>query len=193
MEGEAVRAFVAVPLPPELGAGAAAVQERLRVCTGVKWVARENLHFTLRFLGNASPQALDLLARSLRDALADRAAFPITLGGVGAFPAVRRPQAIWIAVAEGSGDLEDLARRVESAAVAAGFPADERPFRAHLTVGRVKARPAPRELVRSLEAEPAGVPVGRMQVEEVVLMRSELRRTGPIYTPMASFPLRRSG
>jgi len=104
---------------------------------------------------------------------------------------VRRPQAIWVGVSEGSREMEQLARAVQQATATQGFAAEERPFRAHLTLGRVKAQRAPVELVEALEAEPAGAVVGRMCAAEVVLMRSELRRSGPTYTPLATFPLRR--
>ena len=126
---------------------------------------------------------------SLPDALADQTAFSLTLSGVGAFPSPRRPRAIWLGVTEGAQALTALAERAEQAAVALGFAPEKRPFQAHLTLGRVKAPTAPPELVRALEGAHDAV-VGQMRVGEVVLMQSELRRTGPIYTPVAVFRLK---
>ncbi len=189
-EGRLVRAFVAVTLPPERRARAAAIQERLRGPAGIKWVDPDTFHFTLRFLGPTEPTVLDALSQSLQALAAGQPRFSIALAGVGAFPSVRRPQAIWIGVTQGAAELQRLADQVEEAAVRLGFEAERRPFRPHLTIGRVKAERAPAELVRALEAEPADECVGTVTVDEVVLMRSDLRPGGPIYTPLAVFPLR---
>lgn len=188
-----VRSFIAVLVPPNLRAGTASVQSRLRGAPGVKWVEPENFHFTLRFLGNVAPGRLQVMQAGLAAALAEEKAFDITLAGVGAFPSVRRPQTIWVGVTAGASTLEALAAAVEKAAVAQGFPPERRPFRAHLTLGRVKAERPPAELVRTLEAEPAGEVVGSMQVAEVSLMRSELYRAGPTYTRLAAFALEERG
>jgi 2'-5' RNA ligase len=192
MEEQKIRAFVAVPIPPETQARVAAIQERLRSSAAVKWVEPLNLHFTLRFLGYTTQAALNEMEQDLRTALATEGVFSLTLSGVGAFPSLRRPHTLWIGVSEGGRELEGLARIAESAAIAHGFSPEERPFRAHLTLGRVKARQAPPELVQALEAEPPGAVVDRIGVEEVVLMRSVLHRSGPTYTPIARFPLARS-
>jgi len=170
-------------------ARAAAVQQRLRGPDGVKWVEPQNFHFTLRFLGYTQPDALQRLVPALSAAVAAHEAFSLTLAGVGAFPNARRPQTIWVGVSEGARPLESLAGSVERAVVAQGFSPEERPFRAHLTLGRVKAPRPPVELARALEAMPEGEEVARIQVGEVVLMRSDLRPSGPIYTPMEVFGL----
>ena len=185
----AIRAFVAVPLPEEARSCVDGVQRRLRGFAGVKWVAPENFHFTLRFLGNSPPELVQRLAQTLLRSLSDQDAFSLTLGGVGAFPSARRPQAIWVGVTEGKSRLEELARITEQSAVASGFAPEERPFRAHLTIGRVKAPRAPSELIEAIAAE--GAEITTITVENVVLMRSELHRSGPIYTPIELFPLAR--
>lgn len=187
-EGRLVRAFVAVPLPQEVRERALAVQERLRT-GGVKWVEPQNLHITLRFLGYAEPSRLDAVAASLAAILRAERAFRVVLSGVDAFPNRRRPQTIWIGVGEGARELDALAAIVERVARDTGFEAERRPFRAHLTLGRVKAERPPEELVRALEREPLHAEIGTMAAQEVVLMRSDLRRDGPIYTPLATFLL----
>ena len=157
-----VRAFVAVPIPADTRARVAAVQQRLRA-DGVKWVEPTNYHFTLRFLGNTAAPTLAALRAALSEALAECQAFPLTLRGVGAFPNRQRPRTIWIGVGEGRQELEALAATVERVVVAVGCAPEPRPFRPHLTLGRVKAeRPLP-ELTRALEREPADQEVERME------------------------------
>lgn len=187
----AIRAFVAVPLPEEARSCVEGVQRRLRGFAGVKWVEPENFHVTLRFLGNSPPELVQRLAQTLLRTLSDQKAFSLTLAGVGAFPSARRPQAIWVGVSEGKSRLEELARITEESAVASGFAPEERPFRAHLTIGRVKASPAPSGLSAAIMAEAEGAEIATITVENVVLMQSELRRSGPIYTPIECFPLAR--
>ncbi|HEX2998984.1 MAG TPA: RNA 2',3'-cyclic phosphodiesterase [Armatimonadota bacterium] len=185
-----IRSFIAVPIPESTRERVAAVQARLRGPAGVKWVEPDLFHFTLRFLGSISAATVADMETALFAALADQQAFPITLAGVGAFPQIRRPQTIWVGVTEGAYELEALATGVETAVEQLGFPPEARPFRAHLTLGRVKAPRPPQELVAALQAETPGALIDRMLVDRVLLMRSDLGRTGPRYTPLAEFPLR---
>ncbi|MBI3947801.1 MAG: RNA 2',3'-cyclic phosphodiesterase [Armatimonadetes bacterium] len=184
-----VRAFVAVTLPAIRRDAIAAIQRRLMGAPGVKWVEPENFHFTLRFLGQIRRAAVESLCGRLRAGLAGRPAFSLCLSGVGAFPSTQRPRTVWLGVSQGARHLEALAAVVEAAVVAEGFPPEERPFRAHLTLGRVKVSPPPADLARALAAE-AAAQVGEMAVGEVVLVRSELHPSGPVYTPLAVFPLK---
>lgn len=183
-----IRAFIAVPLSVEQRDAVAALQRRLTGARGVKWVEPENFHFTLRFLGQVESTVLEHLRNRLQEGFARCPAFPIYLAGVGAFPSRRRPRTVWLGVTKGADELTALAQVANAATVAVGLPPEDRPFQAHLTLGRVKASPPSKELVQALENE-AATEVGEMWVREVLLMRSDLRPTGPIYTALASFPL----
>jgi len=145
-------------------------------------VRREALHVTLRFLGNIGTEQVAPLRSSIGAAVSGLPAFRLDLGAVQHFPSTRRPRVVALEVAP-EADLSALAAAVERATREQGFEPEERPFRAHLTLGRVKSGRAP--ATRGLMA-PTGTGCA---VEEVVLFRSELRRAGARYTPLARMPL----
>ncbi len=181
--GVAVRAFFAIALDGELREGAAELARELAARPGgdgVRWIAPENLHLTLRFLGNVAASEITPLAEHAQDALADCAPFALTLGAVLAFPSLRKPRVI-VLDAQPEATLAALAARLEKVAVEHGLDPEERSFRAHLTLGRVRARRIP-----ALEA-PA--PANSLHVREVVLFRSDLAQGGAHYSPLATLAL----
>ncbi len=182
-QGAAVRAFFAIGLDGALRGGAAALARDLAARPGgdgVRWVAPETLHLTLRFLGNVATGEIAPLAERARAGLAACAPFELTLGAPTAFPSPRRPKVIALP-AEPENALAELAARLERAAVESGLPPEERRFHAHLTLGRVRARRIP--------ALDAAAPAGALAVREVVLFRSDLARDGAHYTPLAALAL----
>lgn len=175
-----LRAFLAVPVPDASRLALAELRETVRG-RGVRWVRPETYHVTLRFLGE-TPEArvADLVAR-VRPAVAALRPFSLGLGSVAAFPSARRPRALAVDLAP-AAPLLALAGAVEAAVVAAGFPAEGRPFRPHLTVGRVRDRVHPVLPEIPVQAPP-------FEVAEVVLFRSELRSEGARHTPLDRMPL----
>lgn len=190
----AVRAFVAVELPDRLRGAVEGVVRGLGHAVPartVKWVDPDNLHLTLKFLGNVEEDALPAVQSAIASALAPVPNMRLDLQGVG-FPNLRRPSVVWLGV-DGPGvvSLADAAARIESALEPLGFPWEARPFAAHLTVGRV-ARFARAGDVRALSEalERAGVGnLGPWPVREVALMRSDLTPSGPVYSRLAVFAL----
>ncbi len=142
-----------------------------------------NLHLTIRFCGHVDEPVL----RSLRGRLGEvrQGPFELALGERGTFGGDRRVRVVWIGVADGAGALTELARQVEAACRAAGLPAEERPFRAHLTLARAGAGPGGARLP---ELPPApSLPAWR--AEEFVLYESRLGRGPAVYAPIERFPL----
>ncbi len=181
--GLAVRAFFALGLGEALRDAAAEVARELAARPGgdgVRWIAPAAYHLTLRFLGNVPATAVAPLAERARVALAGCAPFTLTLGAPLAFPTPRRPRVIALA-AEPASALDALAACLEAAAVAHGLAPEARAFRAHLTLGRVRARRIP--------ALDAPAPRGAERVGEVVLFRSDPGRDGALYSPLATLPL----
>jgi len=184
----ALRLFVAVDLSDEAKRALSGLLSRLKgLDSGVRWVAPENLHVTLKFLGNVEEGKVEAIRGALSGALSGFKPFAIRLKGLGAFPSAKRPRVVWMGVEEGNEELSALARAVEVALERLGFPREGREFVAHVTLGRVKSR-ASGGLLRFLE-RPEGIPEVRQEVREVVLMRSVLRPEGPEYTPLFKFPL----
>jgi 2'-5' RNA ligase len=185
--GAAIRAFYAVELSAPARAAAAALARVLRRQPGgdaVRWVREESLHVTLRFLGNVDVERLPGLVERVREQTAQIAPFRLRLGPVRAFPSPRRPRVIALDV-EPAAPVEALAAAVERGVVAADFPPEERAFRPHLTLGRVKGRAG-----RLLDVTaPDTAPDDAWDVTETVLFRSDLGRSGAKYTPLERAPL----
>ena len=176
-----VRAFVACEIGNEARARIAATIEVLRPrLAGVRFVAPEAIHVTLRFLGWSQPEALDAIAPLLRVAAARCPASDAGIGGLGRFPERGAPRILWLGL-ELAPPVLELQRACEAAAVAAGYEAEGRGFRSHLTLGRWRERAA-RPVLEPVE-------IGATRLAKLVLFRSELRRRGAVYTPLVEFPL----
>ncbi len=192
MSGQ-IRAFIAVPVSEEVRGLLRAAQDDLcRRDADVKWVAAENFHITLKFLGEVSRERLDETWRSVVRALAEAGPFTMRFRGVGAFPSAARPRVIWAGVGEGADGLAALAARVEEACSSHGFPAEERPFRAHLTLGRVR-RPTPSPALKTTIERLADRELGGAEATRVQLMQSRLTPQGPIYQVLQEHHLSQEG
>lgn len=173
-----VRAFIAVSIKPtqEL----AAFLARLRRLGGsVKTVADENLHITLRFLGQIEEVLLKPITDAVRDATRNTKAFDLNLVGVGAYPRLERPSVVWAGV-DDSGILPTLVHRLAKPLHDLGVGPEDRPWSAHVTLGRIKNKP-PTALCDLLNAH-RSVPFGAVRVRSIDLLTSQLRSAGPIYT-----------
>ena len=151
---------------------------------GVRWVRPEALHVTLRFLGNIGSEQIAPLRCSVGAAVSGLAPFRLGLGAVQHFPSSRRPRVVVLEVAP-EANLSELAAAVERGTREQGFEPDDRPFRAHLTLGRMKSGGGRAPAIRGLVVPPDT----GCAVEEVVLFRSELRREGARYTPLERMSL----
>jgi 2'-5' RNA ligase len=184
-----VRAFVALKLGDEIESAIAQLIDELRAPDdGVRWVARRNLHLTLKFLGSAVDAAkLPPFARAL-DAIAARTP-PLELraSGTGAFPDLRRPRVVWVGI-EGDG-LADLARRIEQAAAEFGFERERRPWSGHVTIGRVKHWRGWAHTRGALDRH-ASSTFGSVHIDSFTLFRSILGNQNSTYEELASFVLR---
>jgi 2'-5' RNA ligase len=178
----AVRAFVALELDAEVREALAALVDSLRPrVTGARWVRPESVHLTLRFLGDTSPERVERLRPLLAAAAAGCDPIEAQVARLGTFPGPGRPpRVLWLGIQLPSPALS-LQAECEKAAVAVGFPAEERPFRGHLTLARFRER----------VLRPALPPVdlGPVRLHTLALVRSDLRPGGAVYTSLARFPL----
>jgi 2'-5' RNA ligase len=152
----------------------------------VSGVREENLHLTMRFLGETADSRIGDLVTRFGAPLA-ALAFDIELGGVGVFPPAGPPRVVWIGVTRGVEPLVALSAEVERRFVAWGFGREDRPFQAHLTIGRCKDPLDPQARDRLVEAGAGSL--GSSRVEEVVLYQSRLSASGPTYIALARSPL----
>jgi 2'-5' RNA ligase len=184
-----VRLFVAVLLPERVRAALASEVERMRAVTrGVAWVAGTNLHVTLKFLGEVDAARVDAVTTALNGAAAAVAPFTVELSGLGAFPTPLRPRVLWAGIASGVPAMTTLAARVEAALAGCGFAPDDRPFAAHVTLGRVREPRRDPALAAEIERA-ARQPFGEIMVDRIVLVRSELSPRGARYSEVSAAPL----
>ena len=183
------RLFFALLIPDDVRDAAVRLQRQLAPALRgmVKWVEPENLHVTLKFIGNVPAHLLQKIEDIGRKAAAAAEKGSLLARGVGAFPNLRRPRVIWVGL---DGDVQALAdvaaclnRELSAAHIA---EPENRPFTAHLTLGRVR-RGARSPDLSGLVAELGDVELGVVPFDEFVLMRSHLRPSGPVYEVVARF------
>jgi 2'-5' RNA ligase len=153
----------------------------------VGWVASDNLHLTLKFLGGVEPDRLDSIGSVLADVATGGPAFPLTMRGLGAFPSPTRPRVIWAGVTD-AAEVVRLAARVEEALARLGFPREDRPFSAHVTLGRVR-EPQRDPVLAAALGEGAERELGALRVDRICLMRSELSPRGARYSVLGAWSL----
>ena len=180
-----MRLFIAIEIPEDIRTGFASLLKEFRsVAPQVKWVRAENLHVTLKFLGETEPAKLGALRNVLS---AVRSAEPVSLEfrGLGFFPNDKRPRVFWAGM-EASANLKSLAADVDQATHRLGFPLEERPFTPHLTLARF---PLPGVLPKLLQAiqEKSAQAFGSFRTGEFHLIESKLKPTGAEYTTVQTF------
>lgn len=184
-----MRAFVAVRLDEPARAALGAAIGRLRAAAPhVAWVPPENLHLTLKFLGNVETGALEAVAGALAAAVGAVRPFDFDVRGLGAFPTALRARVVWAGAAGGREAMAEVASRVERALAPLGFPSEARGFSPHVTLGRAREPRKDARLSALIEAG-AGLGFGVVRVAAVSLMRSDLSPRGAHYAEIASAPL----
>lgn len=175
-----IRTFIAIPLP-----------ERVQTILGdvsrdwsqqipdrsVRWVKPQLMHITLRFLGDTVVGSIPTLSAALDEITAQRTAFTLRLAHTGCFPNENRPRVIWVGLQGQLDAARALKQEIDKALIPMGWEPEGRSFRPHLTVGRVKDSRRVKGFRWEADIEPLPVPV-----RSILLIESELRQTGPIYT-----------
>jgi 2'-5' RNA ligase len=179
-----MRSFIAVDLDENLITPIGEIQSRISEGK-IKYVEPENLHFTLKFLGEITEQKAQDVIASLKEVCSSVSPFTIRLKEVGVFPSLNYIKVIWIGTE--SEEFFTLSQLVDSSMAKLGFR-QERNITPHLTIGRVKAPGNKAKLQDQIKAL-ADTDIGEMTVSSVVLKKSELTRKGPIYTDIEEITL----
>ncbi len=185
-----LRLFIAIRCPESVVTAVAGWQAELRAAAGqaYRWVSPEAFHLTLRFLGELDEDGARAAEAAVRAAVSERGAFPVAMRGGGAFPKPAAARVIWAGVANPGDGLGDLAAAAEAACRAEGLGRADKPFSAHLTVGRARGEGRPPDLSAALQAS-ATREFGTWQPESVELIHSTLTPAGPIYRTRLTAPL----
>ncbi len=191
---EQIRAFIAIELPDAAKEHLTSLRARLRPAQHpyIKWVAPEGIHLTLKFLGNIPQERVPQITEAMARVAQGVSPFRVQIGGLGAFPNMKRPQVIWVAIEGEVEQLITLHQGIDQALIPLGFAPESRPFTPHLTLGRLKERASPEERKRigehmaftEFESGPT------IEVTEINLMRSRLTPQGAIYSRIAAVELR---
>ncbi|MCX5678514.1 MAG: RNA 2',3'-cyclic phosphodiesterase [Candidatus Omnitrophica bacterium] len=188
-----MRAFIAIEISDEIKDALARIESHLKYAgADVKWVNPKIIHLTLKFMGEINDNKCEVVKSAL-DAIAKSAkSFEVTVKDVGTFPNSARPRVIWLGLDKGASESVELAKRIEESLSKIGFPAENRPFSPHLTIGRVRSSLNIEKLKEkissaSLEIQPGGTI--SQKVTSIILFQSTLTPQGPIYTKLHEAPL----
>jgi len=189
-----LRAFIAVEMPSEIQQKVYKETSDFRkgIDALVRWIPAENMHLTLKFLGNVSPSNVEFLMQMLRNEAQAIPCFNIQLTGLGSYPSLKRPRVLYIGI-QAPPVLDALQRGIDSASHRLGYQSEERPFSAHLTLGRVKQNVTAidqQKIRRAIEGTQVDL-VGTTRVDSVHLYKSELKPSGSVYTRLYSAPLKK--
>ncbi len=181
-----MRSFVAVKIPEEIRYRIPELTKTIKI-DGVKWVKPENIHLTLKFLGEVNENRLQEVKEALENTVRKFSEFKINLKDIGAFPSMNRPSVIWIGVDKGKQEVISIINELEISFSKIGFEKETRKPHPHITIGRVKKARSGKLEVRS---ETWDMGCEMWDVKEIYLIQSELRPEGPIYTDVESYKLK---
>lgn len=191
---DAIRAFIAIELPEAILAELGNVEARLKPQMphdAIRWVKADSIHLTLKFLGQVPSDQLGLITSSLRAAVATHAPFALEVKDAGCFPNIHRPRVVWVGVHETGHQLHALQRAVENAISPLGYPTEIRDFTPHLTLGRLArdVRPADQKRIGDVVQAANVGSLGQWEVNQVALIKSDLKPSGAEYTVLTHAPL----
>jgi 2'-5' RNA ligase len=184
-----IRSFLAIELPEAIRRKIEEVQKDLKLShADVRWVSPEKIHLTLKFFGSIDESRIDPIVKSIGGPTQTSSPFSLAVRGMGAFPHLKNPRVIWMGLVDEKEILPSFQRELEKELRKIGFESEDRPFHPHLTLGRMKSNQGRDELIGRMEKY-REEQFGDFQVEKVVLFKSDLRPSGPIYTPLKELRL----
>lgn len=188
-----IRAFIAINLSAEIleriNLVSLELQARIKGIP-VRWIPVENIHLTLKFLGNVSTANLEILKEILGSIVSNHRECDISVGGIGAYPKPQHPRVIWVGM-EVPQEIKSLQHNIEVETARLGYSRERRPFSPHLTVGRVSRNATAKdvhEIAEVLDSYKVGF-LGATRLKTVHLFRSDLKPDGAVYTPIYSVAL----
>lgn len=180
-----MRTFIAIDLNEHIQRDLARLIDRLRPdCPKLNWVRAGHIHLTIQFLGEIAPEQITIVSGALATLASQCKPFDIEVSGVGTFPSTGPVRVIWVGVKDESGALHACQALCESHLIPLGFPRENRPFSAHLTIARNKTPAASADIRRALETT-GNFSAGTQAVDGVTLYESTLSPNGSIYLPLS--------
>jgi 2'-5' RNA ligase len=185
---DVVRTFICIEIPDSIKERITKLQDTLRqIEAQISWTRPSNIHLTLKFLGNVEVSRIERVSKALERAANRIAQFEVDVSGAGCFPSARNPRVLWIGFSNLPEPLQKLYANIEDELAREGFEREKRKFSPHLTIGRVRTPHNSASLAEALIA--AGFESETFKATQVILMRSDLKPTGSVYTPQSVVPL----
>jgi 2'-5' RNA ligase len=186
-----IRSFLAFELPVEIREQIRVISKELKkTALPVRWVKVDNIHLTILFLGSVDEDTIGDIEEKVNVVVKGFSAFKTKLNAVGAFPHWKRPRVIWIGLNGDIGRLSNLRNKLQEELKVLGFMPEKRPFRPHLTLGRFKGPIDRGEDMKWILDRHRDINSDLYQLNELILYKSDLKPDGPVYTKMATWPLR---
>lgn len=180
-----MRAFIAIELPKNIKASLTGLQEELKTSgADIKWVEPENIHLTLKFLGEIDEIVFNKVIKILGDIGLDINPFQLSICSLGAFPKINFPRVIWVGVDKGDIEVKKIAKGLQEKIAKIGIPGEDRAFSSHITIGRVRSIRNREKLISDLgklAADFAEKYPAEFSVTKITLFKSTLTPKGPIY------------
>jgi RNA 2',3'-cyclic 3'-phosphodiesterase len=184
MMNQTIRAFIAFPIPETITIRICDIQERLKSYRlPVRWVKPENVHLTLKFFGEISLSTVNDIGKVLEDTVRVYAPLMFFIKGLGVFPNIKKPRVLWIGISGDIKPLSEIQANLEISLEKKGFAKENRPFKSHLTLGRIKGDIHPENLFDILRSF-SNFTSEPFEAKELVLYKSELNPSGALYTKL---------
>jgi len=183
-----MRTFIAIGVPKNIKNQIAVYEELIKKeKTKISWVKPDNIHITLKFLGEVEENKISEIYEALKKCVSNQKPFDIEVMGTGGFPNLNRPRVIWVGLKKGSDELKNLAKSIDNELEKLGFRKEKRGFSPHLTIGRVKSIYNIHEFVKMMNSvEFKG---DTFTADEILIMESDLKPTGAVYTKLCTVKL----
>ena len=179
---QTIRSFIAFELPAAVTSLLDNLQQELKAMRlAARWVRPQNIHLTLKFLGNIDPADIENIGKAMADAAGDSAPITLTVGGIGFFPGIKRPRVIWVGLGGQTDALRNFQRNLASRLATIGFPSEKRPFKAHLTLGRIRQAVNPNILSQTVQ-DYSDLGNLKFSVDRIILFQSDLKPSGAVYS-----------
>ncbi|MBI5048749.1 MAG: RNA 2',3'-cyclic phosphodiesterase [Deltaproteobacteria bacterium] len=189
-EDKIIRAFIAIELPAKISEELNRVQKELKDGVNkVTWIKTGNVHLTIKFLGDIEAKKVNSIEQVLESVACKSHVFNITIKRTGVFPSMDSPRIIWVGVEENGANLAQLYNNLEDSLTTLGFEKEERTFKPHLTMGRIKFLKDKKLLKQRLEKN-ADINLGQFAVDSLYLFESKLTPEGAVYTKLKEAKLK---
>lgn len=186
---ETLRSFIAIDIPGNILSEIRELQEGIKdYGFKIRWVRPESIHLTLKFLGDIKAVKINEIAEAISKTVVRYTPISLQAKGVGVFPGIKRPQVLWVGLAGQLEPLVSLQKTLDENLETIGFTMEKRPFKGHLTMGRMKAKIDVKKFgdvlmtFRRFESE-------AFTADRIILYKSELKPSGAVYTELASVSL----